>query len=106
MLEAELTAHLGYAPHVRHGTEEQNARNGKGHKTVQTDTGPLDLAVPRDRNGRFAPQLVPKRQRRLEGFDDKVLSLHARGLSTRDLQGQLEALSGPELSPTLISSIP
>ena len=59
MLEAELTAHLGYAPHVRHGTEEQNARNGKGHKTVQTDTGPLDLVVPRDRNGRFAPQLVP-----------------------------------------------
>ena len=62
VLEAELTAHLGYAPHVRHGTEEQNARNGKGQKTVQTDTGP-------------APQLVPKRQRRLEGFDDKVLSL-------------------------------
>ena len=71
VLEAELTAHLGYAPHVRHGTEEQNARNGKGQKTVQTDTGPLDLVVPRDRNGSFAPQLVPKRQRRLEGFDDK-----------------------------------
>ena len=84
VLEAELTAHLGYAPHVRHGTEEQNARNGKGHKTVQTDTGPVDLVVPRDRNGSFAPQLVPKRQRRLEGFDDKVLSLYARGLSTRD----------------------
>ena len=65
VLEAELTAHLGYAPHVRHGAQEQNARNGKGQKTVQTDTGPLDLAVPRDRNGSFAPQLVPKRQRRL-----------------------------------------
>ena len=73
VLEAELTAHLGYAPHVRHGTEEPNTRNGKGQKTVQTDTGPLDLAVPRDRNGSFAPQLVPKRQRRLEGFDAKVL---------------------------------
>ena len=51
VLEAELTAHLGYAPHVRHGIAEHNARNGKGHKTVQTETGPLDLAVPRDRNG-------------------------------------------------------
>ena len=73
VLEAELTVHLGYAPHVRHGTEEQNARNGKGHKTVQTDTGPLNLAVPRDRHGSFTPQLIPKRQRRLEGFDVKVL---------------------------------
>lgn len=92
VLEAELTAHLGYAPHRRQWAEEQNARNGKGQKTVQTDTGPLDLAVPRDRNGSFAPQLVPKRQRRLEGFDDKVLSLYARGLSTRDIQGHLEEL--------------
>ena len=75
VLEAELTAHLGDAPHVRHGTEEQNARNGKGHKPVQTDTGPLNLAVPRDRNGSFTPQGIPKRQRRLEGFDVKVLSL-------------------------------
>jgi putative transposase len=105
VLEAELTAHLGYAPHVRHETEEQNARNGKGQKTVQTDTGPLALEVPRDRNGSFAPQLVPKRQRRLEGFDDKVLSLYARGLSTRDIQGHLEELYGTEVSPTLISTI-
>src|SRR3977135_1469883 len=105
VLEAALTAHLGYAPHVRHGTEETNARNGKGQKTVQTDTGPVDLVVPRDRNGSFAPQLVPKRQRRLEGFDDKVLSLYARGLSTRDIQGHLEELYGTEVSPTLISSI-
>src|SRR5918995_132504 len=105
VLEAELTAHLGYAPHRRQWAEEKNARNGKGQKTVQTDTGPLDLAVPRDRNGSFAPQLVPKRQRRLEGFDAKVLSLYARGLSTRDMQGHLEELYGTEVSPTLISSI-
>ena len=105
VLEAELTAHLGYAPHVRHGTEEQNARNGKGRKTVQTDTGPVDLVVPRDRNGSFTPQLVPKRQRRLEGFDAKVLSLYARGLSTREIQGHLEELYGTEVSPTLISTI-
>jgi transposase-like protein len=103
-LEAELSAHLGYAPHARQGTEDKNARNGKGHKTVQTDTGPMALEVPRDRNGSFAPQLVPKRQRRLEGFDDKVLSLYARGLSTREMQGPLEALYGTEGSPTLIST--
>ena len=105
VLEAELTAHLGYAPHARHETEDQNARNGKSTKTVQTDTGPLPLEVPRDRKGRFVPRLIPKRQRRLEGFDDKVLSLYARGLSTRDIQGHLEDLYGTEVSPTLISSI-
>ncbi len=104
-LDAELTAHLGYAPHVRHGSEEGNARNGTSPKTVQTDTGPLRLEVPRDRQGHFLPRLVPKRQRRLEGFDDKVLSLYARGLSTRDIQGHLEDLYGTEVSPTLISSI-
>jgi putative transposase len=104
-LEAELTVHLGYAPHVRHGTEEGNARNGKGQKTVQTDTGPLHIGVPRDRQGSFAPQLIPKRQRRLEGCDAKVLSLYARGLSTREIQGHLEELYGTEVSPTRISTI-
>jgi transposase-like protein len=104
-LEAELTAHLGYVPHARHGGESDNSRNGKGTKTVYTETGPLDIAVPRDRNGSFAPQLVPKRQRRLEGFDDKVLALYARGLSTRDIQAHLEELYGAEVSPTLISNI-
>ena len=105
VLEAELTTQLGYAPHVRHGTEDGNARNGKGRKTVQTDTGPLDIAVPRDRYGRFVPRLIPKRQRRLEGFDSKVLSLYARGLSTREIQGHLEELYGTEVSPTLMSTI-
>lgn len=92
VLEAELTAHLGYAPHVRHGPAEHTARNGKGHKTGQTETGPLDLVVPRDRNGSFTPQLVPKRQRRLAGCDAQGLSLYARGLSTRESQGHLEEL--------------
>ena len=105
VLEAELTAHLGYAPHVRQGSENGNSRNGKGQKKVQTDTGPLDIAVPRDRHGRFVPRLIPKRQRRLEGFDAKVLSLYARGLSTREIQGHLEELYGTEVSPTLISTM-
>jgi putative transposase len=105
VLEAELTAHLGYAAPVRHGTAAHNARNGQGHKTVQTETGPLDLAVPRDRHGRLTPPLVPTRQRRLEGFEAQVRRLEARGLSTRELQGHLEALSGPVVAPTLIATI-
>src|SRR5215470_14319641 len=105
VLEAELTTQLGYAPHVRHGTEDGNARNGKGRKTVHTDTGPLAIAVPRDRYGRFVPRLIPKRQRRVEGCDSKVLSRYARGLSTREMQGHLEELYGTEVSPTLISTI-
>src|SRR5262245_4098360 len=65
-LEAALTAHLGYPPHARQSPSAGNARNGKGQKTIQTDTGPYDIAVPRDRNGSFEPQLVKKRQRRLD----------------------------------------
>lgn len=104
-LAAELTEHLGYAPHVRQERDGTNCRNGKGKKTVQTETGQFDLAVPRDRNGSFEPQLVRKRQRRLEGFDDKVLALYARGLSTREIQAHLEELYGVEVSPTLISNV-
>jgi putative transposase len=104
-LEAELSDHLGYEPHHIKGRGSGNNRNGKGRKTVQGDTGALEIEVPRDRNGTFEPQLVKKRQRRLEGFDDKVLALYARGLSTRDIQGQLEELYGAEVSPTLISNV-
>jgi putative transposase len=102
-LEAELTVPLGYAPHVRHGTEEGKTRHGKGQKTGQTGTGPLERIVPRDRHGRFEPQLVPKRQRRLEDVATKVLRLYARGLSTREMQGHLEEWYGTEGSPALIS---
>jgi len=104
-LEAELTAHLGYALHARPGAERDNCRKGKGKKTVPTETGGLDLAVPRDRNGSCEPQLVKKRQRRLEGFDEKGLALYARGLSTRDIQGHREELYGVAVSPTLLSNL-
>jgi putative transposase len=103
-LEAEMTAPLGYAPHALEGRGSGNSRNGKSVKTIQTETGSLAIEVPRDRNGDFEPQLVSKRQRRLEGFDEKVLALYARGLSTRDIQGHLEELYGVEVSPTLISN--
>jgi putative transposase len=104
-LEAELTTHLGYEPHARNGSGTANYRNGKGKKTVHTETAQFDIAVPRDRDGSFEPQLVPKRQRRLEGFDDQVLALYARGLSTREIQAHLEDLYAVEVSPTLISNI-
>ena len=74
-LAAELSTHLGYAPHARTSPRSGNTRNGTSAKTVQTDQGPLGLAIPRDRAGTFEPTVVPKRQGRLEGFDDKVLAL-------------------------------
>jgi len=104
-LEAEMTDHLGYEPHEQKGRGTGNSRNGKGSKTVQSDTEAIDIQVPRDRNGTFEPKLVKKRQRRLEGFDDKVLALYSRGLSTRGIQEQLEELYDVEVSPTLISNV-
>jgi transposase-like protein len=104
-LQGELTDHLGYKPYKPEGRGSGNSRNGSGQKTVQIDSGAIAIEVPRDRNGSFEPQLVKKRQRRLEGFDDKVLALYARGMSTRDIQGQLEELYGVEVSPTLISNV-
>jgi putative transposase len=104
-LEAELTDHLGYEPHEHKGHGTGNNRNGKGNKTVQSETGAIEIDVPRDRNATFEPKLIKKRQRRLEGFDDKVLALYSRGLSTRDIQGQVEELYGVEVSPTLISNV-
>ena len=104
-LEAELTDHLGYEPHEQKGRGTGNNRNGKGQKTVQSETGSIGIQVPRDRNGTFEPKLIKKRQRRLEGFDEKVLYLYSSGLSTRGIQEQLEELYGVEVSPTLISNV-
>ena len=104
-LQGELTDHLGYAPYAPEGRGADNCRNGKGCKTLQTDSGAIQIEVPRDRDSSFEPKLVKKRQRRLEGFDDKVLALYARGLSTRDIQSQLEELYGVDVSPALISNV-
>ena len=104
-LEGEMTEHLGYEPHASEGRNTGNSRNGKGEKTVHTENGSVEIDVPRDRAGTFAPKLVRKRQRRLEGFDDKVLSLYARGMSTREIQGHLKELYGTEISPALISTV-
>lgn len=105
VLEAELEAHLGYPKGERGEEPRPNPRNGTSPKRVRTDDGELELNVPRDRNGTFQPQLVKKRQTRLDGFDDKVLSLYARGMSTREIQGHLHELYGTEVSPDLISRV-
>ncbi len=104
-LEAELTTHLGYEPHARNGRGTAHCRTGKGKKTVQTETAPFVMAVPRDRDGSCEPLWGPKRQRRLEGFDDTVLALYARGLSTRAIPAHLEALDEVEVSPARIATI-
>ena len=104
-LEGEMAAHLGYAPHALEGRNGGNSRNGKGKKTLRTATDQIEIEVPRDRDGSFEPQLVQKRQRRLAGLDEKVIALYARGISTREIEAQLEELYGVEISPALISSI-
>jgi putative transposase len=104
-LAGEMTAHLGYEPHERGEQARENTRNGKTAKTVLSESGAIELEVPRDRDGSFEPKLVRKRQRRLEGFDEKVIALYARGLTTREIQGHLEELYGVEVSPALISAV-
>jgi len=105
ILRAELTDHLGYGEGEPRPDGTTNARNGTTPKTVVTDTGALPLAIPRDRASSFAPQLVPKGVRRLPGFDQKVLSLYARGLTVRELQAHLEECYQVPVSPALISAV-
>jgi putative transposase len=104
-LEGEMTAHLGYGKHAAKGRNRSNSRNGRTRKRIRTGAADLEIEVPRDRQGSFEPQLVPKRRRRLPGFDDKVLALYARGMTTREIQGHLKDLYGVEVSPSLISAV-
>jgi putative transposase len=104
-LETELDAHLGYPKHGRREEGSANARNGRSRKTLKGAQGEIEIAVPRDRQASFEPQLIQKRQTRLEGFEDKILALYARGMTTRDIQAQVQDLYGVEISPTFISNI-
>lgn len=104
-LAAELTTHLGYEKHAVCGHHSGNSRNGASQKRLKGDFGTLEIDVPRDRAGSFEPQLVAKGQTRWHGFDDKILSLYARGMTTREIQGHLEEMYQVELSPTLISNV-
>ena len=104
-LEVELTDHLGYEPHDPAGRGSGNSRNGTSPKTVTTDVGEVELAVPRDRNGTFEPQTVPKHQRRLDGLTGNVISLYAKGMTTGDIQAHLFEIYGTEISRETISKI-
>src|SRR4028118_1317308 len=105
LAERALNAALDY--HLDGGEPDgrTNSRNGYGGKTVLTGTGKLDLQIPRDRLSTFDPQLIAKYQRRFPGFDDKIVSMYARGMSTREIQGHLRELYGIEVSPDLVSAV-
>ena len=104
-LDAEMEAHLGHAKNDTVTNPAGNTRNGKSSKKLKGEFGELPIEIPRDRNGSFEPQIIPKHQTRWNGFDDKILSLYARGMTVREIQGHLEEMYGTEVSPTLISSV-
>ena len=104
-LQAELAEHLGHAKHDTVTHPSGNTRNGTSRKTLKGDFGELPLEIPRDRHASFEPQLISKHQTRWTGFDDKILSLYARGMTVREIQSHLEEMYGTEVSPTLISSV-
>src|SRR5436190_4662872 len=104
-MQAELSHHLGYEKHSLKGHNSGNSRNGKSKKTLKGDFGNLPIDVPRDRNATFEPQIIPKGETRFAGFDDKILSLYARGMTTRQIQQHLEEIYQVEVSPSLISTL-
>jgi putative transposase len=104
-LQTEMTDHLGYEPHDPAGRGSGNSRNGSFPKTVLTDVGAVELAIPRDRTGSFEPGLVPKGTSRLGGFDERVIAMYARGMTVRDIQAWLREMYQIEVSPDLISKI-
>ena len=104
-LQAELTTHLGYEKHAPEGHNSGNSRNGVSGKRLKGEFGTVEIEVPRDRQASFEPKLVAKGQTRFAGFDDKILSMYARGMTTREIQGHLEEMYQVEVSPTLISNV-
>ena len=104
-MRGELTEHLGYAKHDPVGNHSGNSRNGVTRKTLKGDFGEIELETPRDRNGEFEPQIIQKNQTRWTGFDDKILSMYARGMTTREIQGHLQEIYQVEVSPSLISEV-
>lgn len=102
---AELTQHLGYEKHDPGGYNSGNSRNGTSAKTVKGEFGEITVETPRDRNSSFEPRILKKHQTRWDGFDDKILSMYARGMSTREIQGHLQEMYGVEVSAGLISEV-
>ena len=104
-LDAEMAHHLGHDKHEPVANPAGNTRNGKSKKTLKGDFGELPIEIPRDRHSTFEPQIIPKHQTRWAGFDEKILSLYARGMTVREIQSHLEEIYGTEVSPSLISSV-
>lgn len=104
-LQAEMTLHLGHEKHAAVSNKSGNSRNGSSAKTIKGDFGTMPIEIPRDRESSFEPVLIPKGQTRFVGFDDKIISLYSRGLTTREIQGHLEEIYGVEVSPSLISIV-
>lgn len=104
-LEVEMSDHLGYEPHDPAGRGTGNSRNGRTTKRVHTDVGQVEIAVPRDRNGTSDPKVVPKHARRLDGFNEAILSLYAKGMTTGDIQAHLSEIYGAEISRDLVSKV-
>jgi len=105
ILDGELTDHLGYEKHDQKTKSTENARNGFTPKTVKSKFGEIDLDVPRDRKSDFEPQIVKKRQKDISGLEDKIISMYAKGMTTRDIQSHIKDLYGYEISPETVSSI-
>ncbi len=103
-LHAELTEHVGYQKHDPAGNNRGNSRNGATKKTLKGDFGEIELETPRDRNGSFDPKIGAKSQTRFTGFDDKIISMYSRGMTTRDIEGHLKEMYAIDVSPTLISN--
>ena len=104
-MQAEMTDHLGYEKNATAQKKTTNSRNGSYKKHIKGEFGNLDVTVPRDRDATFEPVILPKGQSRFTGFDDKIIALYARGMTTRDIQAHLEEMYGVEVSPTLISQV-
>ncbi|MDQ3256013.1 MAG: IS256 family transposase, partial [Acidobacteriota bacterium] len=104
-MQVEMNEHLGYEKHSAAGDNSGNSRNGTSSKTLKGDFGELPIEVPRDRKSEFAPKIVPKGQTRLDGFNEKILSLYARGMTTREIQQHIAEIYKVEVSPTLISNV-
>ena len=105
MLDAELSEHLGYEKHSPLGSNTGNSRNGKTHKSIKTDEGQIDLTIPRDRNSTFDPIVVKKYEKTLGPIENKIISMYAKGMTTRDIQSHVEEIYGLAISPTTISKI-
>jgi transposase-like protein len=104
-MEAEMAEHLGYEKHSREGDNSGDSRNGHTEKTVLTENQEVSLQIPRDRNGTFEPQIIPKYQRRVPLFNDQVISMYSFGMTNRDIKSHLEKIYNVEVSPELISRV-